>query len=60
MADRLALPDDEIVVTPEMEAAGASVLCRMERAFADEGYWATEVFKAMASAWNRSDSKLES
>ena len=38
----------EIEVTPEMIEAGASVLFRMETAFAREEFWAEEVFRAMA------------
>ena len=42
-------PGNEIEVTPEMIAAGASVLYKMELAFAGEEFWAEEVYRAMAS-----------
>lgn len=45
-ADR---PTDEIEITPEMIAAGASVLYGMELAFATEEFWAAEVYRAMAA-----------
>ncbi len=38
-----------IEITPEMIEAGASVLYRMETAFAREEIWAEEVYRAMAS-----------
>ena len=38
-----------IEITPEMIEAGASVLYRMELAFAWEPFWAEEVYRAMAS-----------
>ena len=36
-------------ITPEMIEAGASVLYRMEFAFASEEFWAEEVYRAMAA-----------
>ena len=42
----------EIEITPEMIKAGASVLYRMELAFAREELWAEEVYRAMASSIN--------
>ena len=39
----------KIEITPEMIEAGASVLYRMETAFAGEEFWAKEVYFAMAS-----------
>lgn len=51
----MAIPDaegsdrPEIEVTPEMIEAGASVLYRMETAFAGEEFWAEEVYRAMVS-----------
>ncbi len=39
----------DVEITPEMIEAGASVLYRMETAFAGEEFWAKEVYKAMAS-----------
>ena len=41
--------DREIEITPEMIEAGASVLYRMELAFAGEEFWAEEIYRAMAS-----------
>ena len=49
MPDRPASETDEIEITPEMIEAGASVLYRMETAFAWEPFWAEEVYRAMAS-----------
>ena len=37
-------------ITPEMIEAGGAVLCRMELAFADEDFWAEEVYRAMVAA----------
>ncbi len=38
-----------VEITPEMIEAGASVLYKMELAFASEEFWAREVYRAMAS-----------
>ena len=41
--------EQRVEITPEMIEAGASVLYRMELAFAREEFWAGEVYRAMAS-----------
>ena len=42
--------DYETEITKDMVEAGASVLCGMELAFADEEFWAKEVYRAMVKA----------
>ena len=46
---KLFSQNQKIEITPEMIEAGSAVLCRMERAFADEEFWAAEVYRSMAS-----------
>jgi hypothetical protein len=41
--------DAEIEITPEMIEAGASVLYRMELAFANEEFYAERIYRAMFS-----------
>ena len=47
----------EAEITPEMIEAGASVLCRMTTALADEEFWAVETYRAMAALAPRSSSR---
>lgn len=42
--------EEEIEISREMIEAGASVLYRMELAFATEEFWAKEIYKAMVKA----------
>ena len=49
MSDPKPTDCDDVEITPEMIEAGASVLYRMELAFAGEEFWAEEVYRAMAS-----------
>ena len=48
-----------IEITPKMIKAGASVLCAMELAFADEKYYAEEVFEAMMEAHDAEKKPIE-
>ena len=51
MSDRPTLENREVSeaveITPAMIEAGASVLCGMTLAYAGEGYWAKEIYRAM-------------
>ena len=49
MSDPKSNDCDDVEITPEMIEAGASILYRMETAFAGEEFWAEEVYRAMAS-----------
>jgi hypothetical protein len=41
---------DEIEITPEMIEAGRNILYTISTSFADEEYWAEQVFRAMIRA----------
>lgn len=49
MADKPALSEEEIEITPKMIEAGSTVVCKINFAFADEEFWAAEVYQAMAA-----------